>query len=66
MRFNPNMCCHTWVASAGQTGLVRLNCLRSMISPQLQEIITKNQAQFDALYTPEDPGEEDQTVTDHL
>lgn len=66
VRFNPNMNCYTWVASAGQAGLVRLNCLRSMISPQFQKIITKNQAQFNALYTSEDPGEEVQTVTDAL
>ncbi|XP_073348340.1 general transcription factor 3C polypeptide 2 [Pagrus major] len=66
VRFNPNMCCHTWMASAGQTGLVRLNFLRSMISSQSEQIIRKNRAQFDALYSPKDPEEEVQTVTDDL
>ncbi|XP_019108923.1 general transcription factor 3C polypeptide 2 [Larimichthys crocea] len=64
VRFNPNMCSHTWVVSAGRTGLVRLNCLRGMITPQVKKIISKNQAQFNALYTPKDQEEAVQTVTD--
>ncbi|KAG7219126.1 hypothetical protein INR49_019334 [Caranx melampygus] len=55
VRFSPNMSSHTWVVSAGQTGLVRLNCLRSMFSPHVKDIIKKNQAQFNALYSPKPP-----------
>lgn len=32
VRFSPNMCCYTWLVSGGRTGLVRLNCLKSMIN----------------------------------
>ncbi|CAB1458099.1 unnamed protein product [Pleuronectes platessa] len=57
VRFNPNMSCHIWVASGGQTGLVRLNCIRSMISPKIKDMILGNQNQFNALYSPtEQPG----------
>ncbi|XP_071323756.1 general transcription factor 3C polypeptide 2 isoform X2 [Trachinotus anak] len=66
VRFNPNMSCHTWVVTAGQTGLVRLNCLRSMISPHVKDMISKNQAQFNTLYSPKEPTEAVQTVTEDL
>uniref|UniRef100_A0A8C2ZRX1 General transcription factor IIIC, polypeptide 2, beta n=1 Tax=Cyclopterus lumpus TaxID=8103 RepID=A0A8C2ZRX1_CYCLU len=46
VRFNPNMCCHTWLASGGQSGLVRMNCLRAMIGPQSKKIMSGNRAQF--------------------
>ncbi|KAF0023886.1 hypothetical protein F2P81_024516 [Scophthalmus maximus] len=55
VRLSPNMSSHTWLASAGQTGLVRLNCLRTMIGSQVKDMISENQAQFDALYSPKDP-----------
>ncbi|XP_069028468.1 general transcription factor 3C polypeptide 2 [Embiotoca jacksoni] len=57
VRFNPNMSGQLWVASAGQSGLVRLNCVRGMISPQMKKMIEQNRAQFEALYSPEDPRE---------
>ncbi|KAM7395967.1 hypothetical protein PAMA_007308 [Pampus argenteus] len=66
VRFSPNMNCHTWVASGGQTGLVRLNCLRSMISCHVKEMINENQAQFNALYSPEEQEEAAQAVTEQL
>ncbi|XP_039981813.1 general transcription factor 3C polypeptide 2 [Xiphias gladius] len=66
VRFNPNMNCHTWVVSGGQTGLVRLNCLRSMISSHVKNMISENQAQFDALYSPRDQKEAVQTATKQL
>ncbi|XP_041815137.1 general transcription factor 3C polypeptide 2 [Chelmon rostratus] len=66
VRFNPNMCCHTWVVSGGQAGLVRLNCLRSMISSQAKDMILENQAQFNTLYPPKDPEEAVQTVPEDL
>ncbi|XP_045917285.1 general transcription factor 3C polypeptide 2-like [Micropterus dolomieu] len=65
--FNPNMCCHTWVASAGQTGLVRLNCVRGLITSEAKQMISENQAQFNALYSQKDSQKEAvQTVTDEL
>ncbi|XP_054473974.1 general transcription factor 3C polypeptide 2 [Anoplopoma fimbria] len=57
VRFNPNLCCHTWLVSGGQSGLVRINCLRAMISSQAKTIISENQAQFNALYSPKDQEE---------
>ncbi|KAA8582879.1 hypothetical protein FQN60_015425 [Etheostoma spectabile] len=66
VRFNPNMCCHTWVVSAGQTGLVRLNCLRTMITSHAKKIISENQAQFNALYSPKEQEKANQTGTDEL
>lgn len=35
VRFSPNMCCHTWLASGGRPGLVRLTCLRALIGSPL-------------------------------
>ncbi|CAL8318143.1 unnamed protein product [Merluccius merluccius] len=35
VRFNPNMSCHTWVASVGQAGLLRVHCLQNMTSSQI-------------------------------
>ncbi|XP_008287899.1 general transcription factor 3C polypeptide 2 [Stegastes partitus] len=66
VRFNPNMSCHIWVVSAGQSGLVRLNCLRGMISPHVTEMIVDNQAQFNTLYSPQEQREAVQTVTEQL
>ncbi|XP_071386680.1 general transcription factor 3C polypeptide 2 isoform X1 [Centroberyx affinis] len=66
VRFNPNMSCHTWVASGGQAGLVRVHCLRSMNSSQVQKMVSENQAQFNALYSPEEQGEAVQTSTQPL
>ncbi|XP_056283466.1 general transcription factor 3C polypeptide 2 isoform X2 [Pseudoliparis swirei] len=45
VRFNPNMCCHTWLASGGQTGLVRIHCLRAMIGSQSKKIIGETRSQ---------------------
>ncbi|KAK5852620.1 hypothetical protein PBY51_006472 [Eleginops maclovinus] len=50
VRFNPNLCCHTWLVSGGQAGLVRIICLRSMISAQAKKIISEKQTQFNQKY----------------
>ncbi|KAM3603002.1 uncharacterized protein V6R79_014793 [Siganus canaliculatus] len=42
VRFNPNLRCHTWLASGGQTGLVRLMCIKGMFTPQARELIRKS------------------------
>jgi len=54
IRFNPNMSCHTWVASAGQAGLLRVHCLQNMTSSHISKQIDESQTQFSALYTPAD------------
>ncbi|XP_017290417.1 general transcription factor 3C polypeptide 2 [Kryptolebias marmoratus] len=54
VRFNPNMSSHVWLVSGGQTGLLRLHCLRTMITSRVKKMIGDNQAQFNALYSPEE------------
>ncbi|XP_005464867.1 general transcription factor 3C polypeptide 2 isoform X2 [Oreochromis niloticus] len=66
IRFNPNMSCHDWVASGGQTGLVRLNCVRALMNSHLKKMIGESQAQFNALYSPQDQSEPGQAVTEQL
>ncbi|XP_019738211.1 general transcription factor 3C polypeptide 2 isoform X1 [Hippocampus comes] len=39
VRMNPNLSCHTWTASGGQAGLVRLNCIRGLNSKGVQDLI---------------------------
>ncbi|KAM6906758.1 general transcription factor 3C polypeptide 2 [Lycodopsis pacificus] len=57
VRFNPNMSCHTWLVSGGQSGLVKINCARAMNSSQAKKIISENHDQFNALYSPKDQEE---------
>uniref|UniRef100_A0A3P8UUY3 General transcription factor IIIC, polypeptide 2, beta n=1 Tax=Cynoglossus semilaevis TaxID=244447 RepID=A0A3P8UUY3_CYNSE len=59
VRFNPNLCSHVWVASGGQTGIIRLNCVRVMITDYTQTIISKNQVQFEEQHSPKDKEEEE-------
>ncbi|XP_014841528.1 PREDICTED: general transcription factor 3C polypeptide 2 [Poecilia mexicana] len=63
-RFNPNMSSHVWVGSAGQTGLVRLHCARSFITPQLKTMISNHQAQFSALYSAQNRSDGVQTAAE--
>ncbi|KAM4633588.1 general transcription factor 3C polypeptide 2 [Polymixia lowei] len=58
VHFNPNMSGHTWVLSAGQAGLVRVHCLRNMNSSHIQKMVSESQAQFNALFSPQEQGEE--------
>ncbi|XP_062415644.1 general transcription factor 3C polypeptide 2 isoform X2 [Pungitius pungitius] len=58
VRFSPNMCSHTWVVAAGQSGLVRVSCLRSMVSSQTEKVVGEAREQFAALYSPSDPEQE--------
>lgn len=66
VRFSPNMCSHTWVVSGGRTGLVRLNCLKGLISAPVKNMTSESKAHFDALYPTKDPQQAVQTVTDDL
>lgn len=54
VRFNPNMSSHPWLASGGQSGVVRLNCLRCLTSSHMEKLIRKNQEAFRALHSPQD------------
>uniref|UniRef100_A0A1A8FY35 General transcription factor IIIC, polypeptide 2, beta n=1 Tax=Nothobranchius korthausae TaxID=1143690 RepID=A0A1A8FY35_9TELE len=58
VRFSPNMSSHLWFASGGQTGLVRLHCLRSLFASQCKKMIADTQTQFNALYSQKDQREE--------
>ncbi|KAF7230995.1 general transcription factor 3C polypeptide 2 isoform X1 [Nothobranchius furzeri] len=58
VRFSPNMSSHLWLASGGQTGLVRLHCLRSLVTSQCKKMIAGTQTQFNALYSQKDQREE--------
>ncbi|KAM9798250.1 general transcription factor 3C polypeptide 2 [Neosynchiropus ocellatus] len=53
VRFSPNMASHLWLASGGQAGLVRLNCLRSMCHPEIRAAIQGSRAQRSSLSPPE-------------
>ncbi|CAG5928423.1 unnamed protein product [Menidia menidia] len=46
VRFSPNMSSQVWLASAGQTGLVRLHCVRTFISSEMGKMIGESQARF--------------------
>ncbi|CAJ1077908.1 general transcription factor 3C polypeptide 2 [Xyrichtys novacula] len=64
--FNPNMLCHTWLASGGQSGLVRLNCLSGLTTPETRELINPSQAEYRDLCSAEDKNNAVQTVTEEL
>ncbi|XP_042302863.1 general transcription factor 3C polypeptide 2 isoform X2 [Sceloporus undulatus] len=49
VRFSPNLGCHSWLASGGQSGLVRLHCLRALVSPLSHKLQLECQAQFSAM-----------------
>ncbi|KAM6991998.1 general transcription factor 3C polypeptide 2 [Tautogolabrus adspersus] len=66
VRFNPNLLSHTWLASGGQSGLVRLTNLRGMISSQAKKMLSESRAQFSALYSAKEQKEAEQTVTEEL
>ncbi|XP_028296472.1 general transcription factor 3C polypeptide 2 [Gouania willdenowi] len=46
VRFNPNQRSHVWVASGGQAGLVRLMCVKNMITTHMKKVIIKDQSDF--------------------
>ncbi|KAJ8270663.1 hypothetical protein GJAV_G00117770 [Gymnothorax javanicus] len=50
VRLNPNLCCQSWMLSAGQAGLVRAHCLRTMNSPFISKMVRESEAQFAAMF----------------
>uniref|UniRef100_A0A3P9I9F1 General transcription factor IIIC, polypeptide 2, beta n=1 Tax=Oryzias latipes TaxID=8090 RepID=A0A3P9I9F1_ORYLA len=51
VRFSPNMSSHVWLVSGGQAGLLRLHCLRSLISPNARKMIQESRSHFSALHS---------------
>ncbi|XP_053239940.1 general transcription factor 3C polypeptide 2 isoform X3 [Podarcis raffonei] len=54
VRFSPNLACHTWLLSGGQSGLVRLHCLQALASPPSRKLLRECQAQFSAMFDMEE------------
>ncbi|KAK1805441.1 hypothetical protein P4O66_019756 [Electrophorus voltai] len=50
VRFNPNMGAHGWVLSAGQSGLVRVHCVRGLSGAVMHKLIQESQAHFNAMF----------------
>uniref|UniRef100_A0AAR2KK21 General transcription factor IIIC, polypeptide 2, beta n=1 Tax=Pygocentrus nattereri TaxID=42514 RepID=A0AAR2KK21_PYGNA len=60
VRFNPNMDAHGWVLSAGQSGLVRVHCVRGLSGSLMHKLVHEAQAQFSAMFRSQ---EHDATAT---
>lgn len=41
---------HSWVLSAGQSGLVRVHCISGLDGPVLHKLIQEAQAQFSTMF----------------
>ncbi|XP_072913233.1 general transcription factor 3C polypeptide 2 [Hemitrygon akajei] len=52
VRFNPNLDAHGWVLSAGQSGIVRAHCVRSLNTHVSRKLIKEYQAQFSSMFQP--------------
>ncbi|XP_036405769.1 general transcription factor 3C polypeptide 2 [Megalops cyprinoides] len=53
VRINPNLGTQSWLLSAGQSGLVRMHCIRAMNSPFIDKMVRESEAQFSAMFQPE-------------
>uniref|UniRef100_UPI00398EDE1F general transcription factor 3C polypeptide 2 n=1 Tax=Pristiophorus japonicus TaxID=55135 RepID=UPI00398EDE1F len=52
VRFNPNLDAHGWVLSAGQSGIVRAHCVRSLNTHVSRKLIKEYRAQFSSMFQP--------------
>ncbi|XP_054828787.1 general transcription factor 3C polypeptide 2, partial [Eublepharis macularius] len=50
VRFSPNLDCHSWLVSGGQSGIVRVHCLRALASPPSHKLFLECQAQFSSMF----------------
>ncbi|XP_069742678.1 general transcription factor 3C polypeptide 2 [Narcine bancroftii] len=50
VRFNPNLDAHGWILSAGQSGIVRAHCVRSLNTHVSRKLIKEYQAQFSSMF----------------
>ncbi|KAM6463023.1 general transcription factor 3C polypeptide 2 isoform 2-T2 [Liasis olivaceus] len=53
VRFSPNLDSHSWVASGGQSGLVRLHCVRALVPPRSHKLLLECQAHFSSMFDAE-------------
>ncbi|XP_070591087.1 general transcription factor 3C polypeptide 2 isoform X2 [Erythrolamprus reginae] len=53
VRFSPNLDSHSWVASGGQSGLVRLHCVRALVLPRSRRLLLDCQARFNSMFDSE-------------
>uniref|UniRef100_A0A670YSP7 General transcription factor 3C polypeptide 2 n=1 Tax=Pseudonaja textilis TaxID=8673 RepID=A0A670YSP7_PSETE len=53
VRFSPNLDTHTWIASGGQSGLVRLHCVRALVFPRSHKLLLDCQAHFSSMFDSE-------------
>ncbi|XP_026527395.1 general transcription factor 3C polypeptide 2 isoform X2 [Notechis scutatus] len=53
VRFSPNLDSHTWIASGGQSGLVRLHCVRALVFPRSHKLLLDCQAHFSSMFDSE-------------
>ncbi|XP_051954861.1 general transcription factor 3C polypeptide 2-like [Xyrauchen texanus] len=60
VRLNPNMDAYSWVLSGGQSGLVRVHCMRGLSSASMLKQLREAQAQFSAMFQSQEP---DDSVT---
>ncbi|XP_063155749.1 general transcription factor 3C polypeptide 2 isoform X2 [Candoia aspera] len=50
VRFSPNLDSHSWVVSGGQSGLVRLHCVRALVSPCSHKLLLECQTHFSSMF----------------
>uniref|UniRef100_A0A671QGD0 Uncharacterized protein n=1 Tax=Sinocyclocheilus anshuiensis TaxID=1608454 RepID=A0A671QGD0_9TELE len=55
VRFNPNMDAYNWILSGGQSGLVRVNCVRGLSCSVMLKQLREAQAQFSAMFQSQEP-----------
>ncbi|XP_076872830.1 general transcription factor 3C polypeptide 2 [Brachyhypopomus gauderio] len=62
VRFNPNMVAHGWVLSAGQSGLVRVHCVRGLSGAVMHKLVQESQAHFSAMFHSQETSEDTEAV----
>lgn len=55
VRFSPNLDSYGWLVSGGQSGLVRIHCIRGLTSPLAHRMQLESQAHFSAMFQPSSP-----------
>ncbi|KAM9316309.1 general transcription factor 3C polypeptide 2 [Gastrophryne carolinensis] len=55
VRFSPNLDTYTWMVSGGHAGLVRVHCVRGLVSPVGQKLIQEKRTQFQAMFEVTNP-----------
>ncbi|XP_075197514.1 general transcription factor 3C polypeptide 2 isoform X2 [Anomaloglossus baeobatrachus] len=50
VRFNPNLDSYPWIVSGGHSGLVRVHCVRGLLTSVGQKMIQEKRTRFQAMY----------------